>query len=84
MAYTYRVLNSHQIRLIEDYFSALKQVNMAQLVDTALAGGSINGVVAPSGAVTPTFIGQTYIDTNTGNIYISYGLTNSDWTQVNN
>jgi hypothetical protein len=41
------------------------------------------GTAAP--ATTPTKVGDTFIDTTNGNIYIAKGITNSsDWVQVNN
>lgn len=41
---------------------------------------NLSGAVDPTGVSTPDFIGQTYRDTATGNIYTSTGLTNADWS----
>ena len=40
------------------------------------------GAVDPTGAVTPTFEGQIYIDTTADNAYMSTGLTSSDWKDI--
>lgn len=39
----------------------------------------ITGTGAPSGSVTPEFVGQEYLDTSANAWYKAYGLTNTDW-----
>ena len=42
----------------------------------------LSGSGAPSGAVTPEFIGQEYFATGTADFYRATGLTNTDWKQI--
>lgn len=44
-----------------------------------LFGSSFVGNADPNTVQTPDFIGQIYIDSTNSNIYISNGLTNTDW-----
>lgn len=38
------------------------------------------GSGSPVGAVTPDYLGQHYVDTNTSTIYQAYGTANTDWS----
>ena len=42
----------------------------------------LTGTATPVGAVVPNYIGQIYVNTTAPDVYISTGLTNSDWVQV--
>ena len=39
---------------------------------------------AAANTITPRFIGDTYIKTDTGTVYKAKGLTTSDWIQTSN
>lgn len=39
----------------------------------------VTGIVSPVGAVVPAFIGQRYIDTALGVVWVAYGLLNTNW-----
>lgn len=41
------------------------------------------GTGDPNGAVTPQALGQSFLAQDTGNLYISTGLTNNDWLLTN-
>lgn len=43
-----------------------------------------SGSGAPSGVVTPAFLGQEYFDTGGAHWYKATGLTNTDWKQITN
>jgi hypothetical protein len=47
---------------------------------------NVNGIPAaagsPSGVVTPSAVGQTYIDTSRPTLWMANGLTNTDWAVV--
>jgi len=43
----------------------------------------IQGTGNPNGAVTPDCEGQLFFDTATGNLYLSTGITNNDWSLTN-
>jgi hypothetical protein len=43
---------------------------------------AITGNVIPIGVITPNEIGQIYIKLDSGNVYISNGLTSSNWRLV--
>ena len=82
MAYSFSVLNSKQVKLLDDYQSNLNKVSVAQLIDTALSSGggaAQTGTVDPSSVVTPDFIGQVYFDTLNDKAYIAFGATSADW-----
>jgi hypothetical protein len=42
----------------------------------------VEGSGSPSGVVTPVFAGQHYQDTGTGDIYLAYGTTNTEWRRI--
>lgn len=42
-------------------------------------GGVSFGTATPVGAVTPTRIGQLYVETTTPKLYVAKGLTDTDW-----
>ena len=45
-------------------------------------GGAITGTGSPQGSVAPNAIGQIFVDTTGNNVYISTGLTNTDWKGI--
>ena len=45
-------------------------------------GAFLSGSGSPVGAVTPTSVGQTYLDTTTPGFWAANGLTNNSWTQI--
>lgn len=51
-------------------------------LQTVTATKPINGAANPTGVVPPTFIGQLFIDVNTGITYIATGLTSADWSAL--
>jgi hypothetical protein len=61
-----------------------------QLLQNGTGGGGgggsgasfLSGTGTPVGSVTPTIIGQTYLDKNTSNLWISTGLTNASWVEL--
>ena len=44
---------------------------------------ALSGVGSPSAVVTPDFVGQYYVDNGSMYSWVSTGLTNSDWQQLN-
>lgn len=45
-------------------------------------GGATLGVVDPTGVVTPSTVGQLYINTATGTTWVATALTSADWQQI--
>jgi hypothetical protein len=56
-------------------------VSGPKIAGVFLYGGFASG--APSGSVTPSVVGQEYLNTATGKWYKSTGLTSSDWVELN-
>ena len=50
-----------------------------KIVRSIKQNNSQTGTTTPIGNVTPDFVGQTYINTTTNEIYISNGVTNISW-----
>ena len=53
----------------------------SSLMPTPSGGGSspLTGAGSPVGVTTPDEVGQTYVDTTNGNVYVAIGTTNADW-----
>jgi hypothetical protein len=49
---------------------------------TGGTGAPLSGSGSPVGVVTPTAVGQTYLDITTPGFWASNGLTNTSWTQI--
>jgi len=53
------------------------------IISGGAGGGSLpSGAGSPIGAVTPDAIGDLYVNTTDGSLYIASGLTNLDWVIV--
>ena len=52
-----------------------------EVISTQL--GYRTGTATPSGSVTPSFVGEEYLDTSAVKWYKSTGLTNTDWVALN-
>jgi hypothetical protein len=44
---------------------------------------TLTGTAAPSGSVTPTRVGQLFLNTSSSVFYLSTGLLNTDWVAIN-
>lgn len=60
-----------------------------QILQNGTAGGGggtganfLSGAGSPVGTATPTIIGQTYLDTTENNLWMSTGLTNTNWVEL--
>jgi hypothetical protein len=78
--------------LVSGYTSANQALEYiaAKLIGSPLFAKMLNeimgissGTSSPSGSVTPTRIGQLYVETTSPKLYVSDGLTNTDWFAVN-
>ena len=67
---------SDSVDKIIENFRALKEDSIARPAYTT-------GIVTPVGNVTPTYVGQEYLNTTTGIWYKSIDLSSSNWKALN-
>lgn len=46
------------------------------------AGAAAQGSGSPVGVTTADFIGQLYMDTDTGQVYVNFSIDNTSWVEI--